>query len=270
MEALVGPPKTVSELSRQLGLPKSSLHGIATTLIHCEWVVVDASGRLALGERLFEIGVLYGKQYRLIRAFREAAQRAVEATGETTFLGALAGKEVEHLARVDGTRALRLVVREGDRLPAHATALGKAILAGQAAASLGAILGRSALPRLTSRTVVRLGELRAQFTAIRRRGYAVELGEVDENLHCVAAPVRDATGTTIASVAIAAPAFRAGERLSDCVRAVVRMGHEISRRLGYESSYPDVDAKSHGEPARLPEDARAARRRGGQSRGETI
>lgn len=233
LELLAAEPMTLSDLSRKLAIPKSSVHGIVATLIAQGWLVSSDSGRLELGERLGEMGVLYGRSHRLIRAFREVAQRAVEETGETTFLGVLTGRNVEHLARVDGTQRLRFVVREGDIVPAHLTALGKVILAHRESSELIEIFGSDVLSAMTPRSITRLTDLELQFASIREQGYALDLGEADEDLHCVAAPVWDATETTIASVAIAAPASRLSSRLTAYADVVRGVGLAISRQLGY-------------------------------------
>ncbi len=250
LESLAAEPKTLSDLSRKLRIPKSSLHGIVTTLVAHGWIVAGDGGRLVLGDRLFEVGVLYGRNHRLIRAFCEVAPHAVEQTGETTFLGVLTGRDVEHLARVDGTQRLRFVVHEGDRVPAHATALGKAILAHRPPGELITIFGSELLPPMTLRTVTGLADLKEQLALVREQGYALDLGEVDEDLHCVAAPVWDATKTTVASVAIAAPASRHSSRLTTYADIVCDIALTISRRLGYQ---PDELAAATSS---IPEDRR--------------
>lgn len=234
LESLVAEPKTLSSLSRELEIPKSSLHGIVTTLISQGWITTSDSGRLELGERLYDVGVLYGRSHRLVRTFRDIARRAVEETGETTFLGMLTGRNVEHLARVDGTQRLRFVVREGELVPAHATALGKVILAHRESSEIVRIFGSELLPAVTPRTVTRLTHLERQFALIREQGFALDLGEADADLHCVAAPVWDATDTVIASVAIAAPALRLSSRLTTFTDVVRGIALTISRQLGYE------------------------------------
>jgi DNA-binding IclR family transcriptional regulator len=212
LESLAAEPSTLSELSRKLGIPKSSLHNIVSTLIKQEWVE-DENSLLVLGRKLFETGVVYGRNRGLVTTFRDIARRSVRQTGETTWLGLLVGRDVLHLSRVDGTQALRYVVEEGERLPAHTTALGKVILAEKDPDELRSIFGSEELPALTRHTISKLSELEEHLRAVRKRGYALDKGEVDEDLHCVAAPVRDATGCVIAGVSIAGPSNRFSEYL---------------------------------------------------------
>ncbi len=243
LEALAVEPDTLSELSRKLEIPKSSLHGIVTTLAEQGWLE-DENGLLVLGQKLFQTGVLYGRNQGLVVAFRDIARRAVRQTGETTWLGLLIGRDVLHLARIDGTQPLRYVVEEGERLPAHTTALGKIVLAEKELAELREVFWPDNLPALTPHSITNLSELEEHLHEVREQGYALDKGEVDEDLHCVAAPVRDATGGVVAGVSIAGPAARFSEYLPTYTTIILDTAHAISHRLGYE-------AAEHG-PQSLP------------------
>jgi IclR family transcriptional regulator, KDG regulon repressor len=243
LEALAVEPDTLSELSRKLEIPKSSLHSIVTTLAEQGWLE-DENGLLVLGQKLFQTGVLYGRNRGLVVAFRDIARRAVRQTGETTWLGLLIGRDVLHLARIDGTQPLRYVAEEGERLPAHTTALGKIVLAEKELAELREVFGQDNLPALTPHSITNLSELEEHLHEVREQGYALDKGEVDEDLHCVAAPVRDATGGVVAGVSIAGPAARFSEYLPTYTTIILDTAHAISHRLGYE-------AAEHG-PQSLP------------------
>lgn len=233
LESLAAEPSTLSELSRTLNIPKSTLHSIVTTLIAQGWIE-DEGGVLILGQELFRTGVLYGRNRGLVVAFRDIARRVVRQTGETTWLGLLVGRDVLHLARVDGTQPLRYVVEEGERLPAHSTALGKIVLAEKQPDELRDIFGSETLPALTSHTITQLSELEEHLHEVHQQGYALDKGEVDADLYCVAAPVRDATGRVIAGVSVAGPSNRFSEYLPTYTTTILETALDISRRLGYE------------------------------------
>ena len=232
LESLAVEPSTLSKLSRELEIPISSLHNIVTTLTEQGWLE-DDNGLLVLGQKLFQTGVLYGHNRGLVLAFRDVARRVVRETGETTWLGLLMERDVLHLVRIDGTRPLRYVVEEGESLPAHASALGKILLAQKEPAELRKIFG-SDLPALTRNSITKLSELENHLRETREQGYALDKGEVDEDLHCVAAPIRDSTGGVIAGISIAGTAARFSEYLPMYTTIVLDVALAISRRLGYE------------------------------------
>ena len=235
LELLATEPGTLSELSRKLAVPKSSLHGIVTTLNQWGWVESEG-GHYVLGKKLFQTGMLYGRNRGLVAAFEDVAQQVVKKTGETTWLGVLEGRDVLHVTRVDGTEPLRFVVREGERIPAHATALGKVILADMDPDELHSAHGSDNLPVLTSNTIVELLKLKEHLGEVREQGFAFDKGEVYGDLHCVAAPVRDASGHVIAGASIAGPAIRFSQRLSEYTDIITDAALVISRRLGYENA----------------------------------
>ncbi len=245
LEPLAVEPSTLSKLSRELEIPKSSMHGIVTTLSEQGWVE-DDNGLLVLGQKLFKTGLLYGCNQGLMVAFRDVARRVVKQTGETTWLGLLKERDVLHLVRIDGTRPLRSVVEEGECLPAHTSALGKILLAQKDPDELREIFDSDSLPALTSNSITKLPELEDHLREAREQGYALDKGEVDEHLHCVAAPIRDADGGVIAGISIVGPAARFSEYLPLYTTIVLEVALAISRRLGYEIGEHE-SSRSQGE-----------------------
>ncbi|MCL4236984.1 MAG: IclR family transcriptional regulator [Anaerolineae bacterium] len=225
-------PSTLTELSKQLEIPKSSLHSILATLSAHNWI--EVSGReLRQGKALFRTVVRYSRNVLLRPTFLEVGRRIVSETGETTFLGILEGNHVLHVARVDGTASLRYVALEGELGPAHASALGKVLLAEREPGEVATLFGSSTLPPLTPQTVTDLNQLLDDLSSVRSQGFALDLGEVVDGLYCVAAPVRDASGAAIASMALAAPAFRFSEHREEYIGLIRKASGEVSVRLGY-------------------------------------
>lgn len=226
-------PSTLTELSRELDIPKSTLHGIVSTLATHDWVDID--GRtLRQGKGLFRAVIRYSHNALLKPTFLEVGRHIVSETGETTFLGVLEGENILHVARVDGTASLRYVAQEGEYGPAHASALGKVLLAEMKSDEVMALYETATLPALTPHSVTELNDLLGDLPEIREQGYALDLGEVSEGLYCVAAPIRDASGRAIASVALAAPEFRFHEHWDSYIHQICKAAAEISMRIGYE------------------------------------
>ena len=229
-------PSTLGDLSNQLDIPKSTLHGIVSTLAAHGWI--DINGReLRQGKKLFQTVIRYSRNELLKPTFVEIGQRIVGETGETTFLGVLEDFEILHVARVDGTAPLRYVAQEGEHGPAHTSALGKVLLAEKAPPEIKELFELTAGNTSSSQSPLDIARFIASLPDIKGRGYALDLGEVVDGLYCVAAPIRDASGKAIASIALAAPEFRFSERDTEFINIIRQSATEISVRLGYVAEF---------------------------------
>lgn len=181
--------RTLGELSRDLGIPKSSLHAILRTMEQRGWIETDVTGHLfGLGVRSLLIGAAYlDSDYRVVQ-LQGVLNWLSEQTGETVHLGRLDGPDIVYLAKRESSHPLRLFSAIGRRLPAHATALGKAILSTRTA-ELDALLTWP-LRRLTAGTIVDRDALLAELRETEARGYAVDNEENTEGIRCFAIPVR--------------------------------------------------------------------------------
>lgn len=222
---------TLDELTRAVGEPRSSVHRVLTTLV-IEDVLhrSEPRGGYRLGPKLLDWGSSYLRGVDLFDEFRRVAVPIVAELNETVQLAVLDGAEVVHVAKVDSTRQVRLVADVGHRVPAHASAAGKVLLA--ARPDLAARM--RGLPPLTARTITSFAVLRAELDMARAAGFAEETQESSDNLCCVAAPVMSSgpAGPVAAmSICVAAPALdpRYRDSLADCVR---NGAAELSRRMG--------------------------------------
>ena len=121
------------ELARELDIPKSSLHGILRTMIARGWVETDATGtRFGLGVRALQVGAAYLDSDDTVGLVASLLDELAQEFGETVHLGRLDGADVVYIAKRESMHPLRLFSAIGRRLPAHATALGKALLAQRA------------------------------------------------------------------------------------------------------------------------------------------
>jgi DNA-binding IclR family transcriptional regulator len=197
----------VSELARRAALPKSTTHRVLGTLERNG--VVEKVGQLyRLGARLAELGrSVYAHDHDRIRdAMIPFLADLWEATHETVHLAALHGTDVLYLSKVYGHRQLKMPSRTGARLPAYATAVGKALLAHDPEA-LELTLARRLVP-YTTRTVRHADALLAQLAEVREDGLAREDEEVVPGLSCIAVPVFGATGRPLAALSISVPISR--------------------------------------------------------------
>jgi DNA-binding IclR family transcriptional regulator len=226
---------TLVELSTRLGLPKSTVLRLLMVLESHRFVEKDIqSGGYRLGLKLFELGSRAMAQRDLGNRAKPHLERLVFATGETAFLCVLDGGEVLSLARVESSRAVRIPSTIGWRAAAHCTAVGKALLAFLPGLDLKALVRKRKLHPYTPNTITSLTRLRNELQTVRERGYAIDNEEMEEGLKCIAAPVRDHTGTAVASLGILSPAFRLPDRkISQSARLIMKEANDLAAELGY-------------------------------------
>lgn len=167
-------PATITEVAGALGLAKSSVSNLITTL-EAAGMVRRLSRGWSLGYKVLELGQSMLASTSLASEFARATRVLPTLSNETALLAVLDGMEVVYLARHDGTQPIRLASDIGKRMPASVTALGKSMLAALSEAELNARLdGLHTLPRPTKRAFRTVTELRRDLDAIRQRGYAID------------------------------------------------------------------------------------------------
>jgi len=201
---------SLAEISRRTGISKPSVHRLNHELL--EWGMLERSGRgYRLGLRAFELGSRVPR-FRVLRdAIRPYMESLCFSTKETVHLGVRDGLEVLYLEKIVGTPQATKPSRIAGRMPMHATATGKVLLAHSPASVLEEVLMRG-LERITPTTVVSPRQLAEQLAKVREQGYATEVEETTVGYCSVAVPVFGPTGLLLASISITAPTFRADTR----------------------------------------------------------
>jgi DNA-binding IclR family transcriptional regulator len=223
------PALTLAQMSARTGIPRSTVHRLANTLVEQRLLERTDSG-FRLGLRQFELGELVEDRRKLRDASLPAIQELFEQTHETVHLGVLDGLDVLYFVKVVGYHAFPLPTRSGGRWPMHSSALGKAMLAYAPPATIDAVLA-SGLKRLTRHTITQPERLRAQLDAVRDTGTAFEYEESVLGNSCVAAPILDASGQALAAVSVSGPTvrLRAEQRAPIVRRAAAQISRQISR-----------------------------------------
>ncbi|WP_055714695.1 IclR family transcriptional regulator [Streptomyces torulosus] len=167
-------PARLQELADALGVPRSSMYALLQTLIGRGWVRTDTTGSLyGIGIRALLTGTGYLDSDPRVRAVRPYLDEASEALGETIHLARLDGMDVAYLATRESHEYLRTISRVGRRLPAHAGALGKALLAERPDETLP----EGPYEALTPRTRTTRASLVTDLAATRARGHSVDREE---------------------------------------------------------------------------------------------
>ena len=226
----------VSDLARRLDLAKSTTHRLLATLTDQGLLEQDPdTGRYRLGLAVFDLAAAV-QSLDLHEASLSVMTDLRNRTGETVQIAVLDGREVVYVERLDSPNTLRLFLEVGRRNWAHCTGCGKALLAFAPTAEVDRILRNWRLPTKTPHTITRITALRQELEATRRRGYARNRHESEVGVVSVAAPIRDATGRTVAAVSVAGPADRLEAYEAELAGATVGAAAAISRRLGHRGS----------------------------------
>lgn len=227
----------VSELAASLGVHRSTAFRLVATLESHDLVEQDSDrGRYRLGVGLVRLAGATSARLDLVRESRAVTPALARAVGETVNVAVLAGREALYVDQVAGPSALQLHNWVGQRIPLHATSNGKVLLAHAPAELCEEVLAAD-LPGLAARTVTDPRRLRAELAEVRRRGYATAVDELEDGLSAVAAPVRGADGSVIASVSASGPTFRMPETAITAVaEQVMAAAAEISARMGWFGS----------------------------------
>ena len=224
----------ISALASRLGLAKSTVHRLATTLVEYDILEQNReSGKYRLGLALFELGTLVRRKMDAASGAQEQIHALADSSGETVQLAILDHLSVLYIRVRESRQAVRMSQGLGSRAPAHCTSVGKALLAFQGAEIVDQVIANG-LTRYTPNTITEGAALKAELAAIRQKGYAIDDEEIEVGLRCVAAPIRDHTGRVTAAISVAAPVQRMSKKaVQATIPTVVAAAESISRRLGY-------------------------------------
>ena len=191
---------TLTELANATGLSRPAVRRLLLTLQRLGYVRNQGT-RWSLTPRVLTIGQHYTASNARIELAQPHLLRLAEQTGESASLAELDGDDVVYVARVPVRRIMSINVSVGTRVPAHATSMGRVLLAWSGPEVISRFLERAQLKQLTSRTVVEPSQLRESLAEVRSQGFAVVAGELEEDLLSAAAPVRDRSGQVVAALA---------------------------------------------------------------------
>ncbi len=220
----------VSEAGEHLGVAPSTAHRLLSMLQYRGFAVQDEESKTYRpGPALIEIGLKAVRDMSLLRQARPAIERLSELLGETVHLLVREGADVRFVDGVESVRALRVTSRTGLLLPAHCTAGGKALLAELDRDVLRELYPSPTLTGLTARSTRRRADLERELVSVRGRGFAINVGESEDDVSAVGVAVRDHRGRQRAAIAVALPSVRAsGERLDEIATAALASAHELS------------------------------------------
>lgn len=224
----------LTALSKRLGVAKSTVHRLATTLV-AEGLLEQnpLTERYRLGIGLFALGTLVRRQMDVSTVSRPLLMALRQETDETVLLAVMAGVNVMHVYNLESTQAIRMRSDIGVERPAHCTAEGLAMLAFRPADATERVIA-AGLPPRTANTVTDPDALRDRLERVRRQGHAIDDEECEAGMRCVAAPVFATGREAVAAVAVAGPVQRLSRAAVEALVPLVRRtAASVSERLGH-------------------------------------
>lgn len=224
----------LTELAQRTSLNISTGHHLLATLVKWGYVVRTPGRRYALGARGLHLAQAFLKQVDLPRRAQPYVERISEDTGETVHLAVLQGDAVVTLLKREGRHAVRVDAGAvGAADAAHATALGKAMLAWLPEHEFRRILAASGPARFTANTITDADVLVEELRLVRRNGHAVDREEYQPGVTGVGAAIRNHLGAVVGAISASAPTLRASEEhLARMRESVIGAARALSAEFG--------------------------------------
>jgi IclR family pca regulon transcriptional regulator len=193
---------TLSEVARRAEVSRAAARRLLHTLVHLGYAGFDGK-TFELRPRVLNLGLAYMSSMGVWQVAQPYLEDLMRATRESCSVAVLDGADIVHVIRMPAAeRLMSIAVKVGDRLPAHASAMGRVLLAALPPAELERYFANARLAKITDRTVTDPKKLRALIAEAGRRGYAEVDGELEIGLHALAAPILDRNRKAVAAVAL--------------------------------------------------------------------
>ena len=223
------------EIARRLGLPRSTVFRLLTTLEALGFIERTEGGRsYRLGMAVLTLGFEYLASLELTELGSPLLQRLRDESGYSCNLVVRDGRSIVYVAKVSAPTLFPSAVSLGTRLPAHATVLGRVMLSDLDDEELRELYSEEQLEVFSPSTPPTLAALREMLEQGRAQGYAMGAGFYEPSITSIAAPVRDHTGRVVAALGAALPSSRVeASRVDDLIQQVRATADELSRLLNY-------------------------------------
>ncbi|APF36505.1 IclR family transcriptional regulator [Chelatococcus daeguensis] len=236
---------TLGMIQARTGYPKATAHRLLATMKEIGFIEQDRDReRYRLGLKLFELGSLYLANLDLHREAQPHVDRLAKLSGEVVHLCIFDGLHAVFVDRKEMDSGPSSLVMTIEGAPVYCTGVGKAILAFQDEATLERVIA-AGLKAFTENTIVDPQRLREEMAATRKRGHSIDWSEHQRNLNCVAAPIRNASGSVFASISVSGPAERISPaRIPVLGELVIETADTISRALGWTAPAKQAESRS--------------------------
>ena len=227
-------PLSLNELFELTGLPKSTIHGLLSTMREFSVINQNKDGKYELGIRLFEYGCSVSSAWNICDIAKPYLQQISQVTGESTFLSIFGNDNVLTLSQEESRSNLRVVSDIGVRLPVHCTSQGKLFLAYLPENISKRIIRNKDFIAYTPHTIVDPELFQKELLHITQQGYSIENGEYKIGLRSISAPIYDASGKISYAIGVVGMFRRIdSDEFKKAINEVVEAGKKISGLIGY-------------------------------------
>ncbi len=223
----------IREIAQTLGMGKSSVHRMVSTLKHAGWVVENKhTGKNELSYKLFSLGSNVVKRMSHRDFFHREMEKLGQITGENINLGTLFRGEVFHIDKVESTSPIKVDASLGTPTSAYNTALGKVLLAQMPEEEVRQLFRNYTFVKTGKNTILSLERLLEELEQVRIQGYARDNEEYAESMICYAVPVRNSDGKAEHALSVAFPKYRYEEKpqkMQMILEELIKTGRTLSR-----------------------------------------
>ena len=223
-----------TEVVEATGLAKATTHRILATLVDAGFITVGPDGSYLPGPKILSLAGRALQRIDISAIAQPFVDELVEKVHCTVHVGVVNGDEIVYLIRSDSDKPYQMPSRVGHAIPMHSSGIGKVVLAGYTDEGIDRFAARAGLPYRTEHTLTTVEALRAEIGTVRRLGYALDREENVPGVACVAAPIRDHTGTVKYGLSISTLTLEHSlEQVEEMASLAIEAADKISGALGH-------------------------------------
>lgn len=229
-------PRTPTEVGKHLDVHRSTALRLLETLTESAITRRHPDGRYGVGYRLAGLAQLAIEQFDLTAVTRPFLARLAATTTHTVHMAVLEGDRIVYADKLEPPQSVRLFSQIGQAVTLTTAGVSKAILAYHSAEQVQRILTTAHFARYTATSITTKAAFLDQLEIVRQRGWAVDDGELEDYVNCIAMPVRDSSGQVIAAVSLTALKARATMAdLELLLPALTDTTTSLSKELGWKA-----------------------------------
>ena len=237
-------PPSLEEITRTVELAKTTVYRLLNTMKEIGYVEqISPNGGYVLSQKFFELSRPAVPHQYLMPLARTWLERLSLRTGGTASLGVLDQGSLLYLAVIESQHPYRYAMKPGDYYYAHATAMGKCLLAYLSEEEVDEVIRTHGLPRLTHNTITTGTELLKQLAKVKKDGFAINVEENADGVMCVGAPIWGPDAKPMAALSISAPSVRMQGVIDSMKNEALRVARQLSLMLGHSPEMPVPEAQ---------------------------
>lgn len=226
---------SAQEISKALSIPQSTTYNYLKVFLQNEILQKnEKTNKFGLGFKIFKLGIFAAENISLLKIARPHLESIAARSKETAVLTVIDGVDVLCVDTVESPRLVKLTMKKGVRLPLHAGAPSKALLAHQPPAFIHDMIKRGALVKLNRNTITQPEDLERELSSIRTQGLSTSNSEVDLGAAAISVPIFDHGGRAIASISLVGPTEAI---FMDDNQILIGLLREVSEKISSELGY---------------------------------